>query len=212
MGYGRTIKPSDLERLRPLFEALETLPEGKGITYTDHPLQISKDRTIIYTYWDIHNQKGIFKLSCPRPEEIKIIRLETYTPAVDLAARLSEFTAPASKKKPAVAAAARHSLHQAAQEAQPQPKDFRDLLKKKYGAAEEEAQLPREQVPEDSGIEFYNKHADTTWPEIHKLVSTAQAAGELSDIEANQALTEWQHRNPEFKPSNGSQGSQQRSI
>ena len=242
MGYGRTIKESDLERLRPLFEALETLPEGKGITYTDHPLQISKDRTIIYTYWDIYNLKGIFKLMNPRPEEIKIIRLVTFAPAVDLADRLSEFTAPRTKAKRACPGFEENSSSRAAPTTSPgidfynqhageatNQDEFVEMLKasnlpntEQYTAiekwlrrektgeaqapkepAEEGAQLPREQVPEGSGIEFYNNHADTTWPEIFKLVSTAQAAGELSDIEANQALTEWQRCNPEFKPSSG---------
>ncbi len=194
MGYGRTIKESDLERLRPLFKALETLPEGKGITYTDHPLQISKDRTIIYTYWDIHNLKGIFKLMNPRPEEIKIIRPVTFTPAVDLADRLSEFTAPHTKAKRAFPGF-QGSNSSRAQETQPQPKDFKDLLKKKYGKepAEEGA---------GSGIEFYAQHgADKTFAEFHPLVMASQEAGELSELETSRAFDE--HQRVHGMPSEG---------
>lgn len=243
MGYASKIKPADLKRLQPLIQAVESLPEGEEIVYSGHPLEISRDRTIMYTYFAINEQQGLFRIQTS-PEELVISRPRTFTPAADLACQLARRVTPVSKRKPAVRAQAQQSVkvaytpgiaffdqhahkaenidefhkevessdlpeserviameewHRAHQAATQPQKHWTEMTKEEKG----EAQLPREQVPEGSGIEFYNQHADTTWPEIYKLVSTAEAAGELSDPEANQALTEWQDNNPEFKPSSG---------
>ena len=103
MGYASRIKPAELERLQPLIQAVEALPEGEGISYTDHPLAVSRTRTLMYNYFALNDQQGLFRIENPSPGELRITRLRTFTPAVDLVGMLARFTSPASKRRPAVA-------------------------------------------------------------------------------------------------------------
>ncbi len=188
---------NNLITLQAFLKRLAELPEGEEFVIPLLPEEITELRSFLYEHWSRTDQKGIFRIERKGEGVIKILKRRTFVAAADSLSQLaSVLGSPAKARRTFPGFQGSNSSR--AQEAQPQPKDFKDLLKKKYGK-EPAAELPNH--ASSPGIEFYNKHADTTWPEIHKLVSTAQAAGELSDPEANQALTEWQRLNPEFKPS-----------
>ncbi len=200
---------SNLIILQAFLKRLAELPEGEEFVIPLPPEEITGLRSFLYEHWGRTDQKGIFRIERKGEGVIKILKRRTFVAAADSLSQLaSVLGSPAKARRtfPGFQGSSRAAPTESPGAARPQPKNFKDLLKKKYGKE------PAEEQPEEgagSGIEFYNKHgADKTWPEIHKLVSTAQAAGELSDPEANQALTEWQRLNPEFKPS--SKGSDQK--
>ncbi len=102
MTYTSRIKPSHLKALQPIIREKENLMEGESLSITNTPVAIDKIRSLLYNYLAMTDQRGLFRITRESSTILVITRKETFTPTVDLIGQLAKFTAPASKRKPAV--------------------------------------------------------------------------------------------------------------
>lgn len=180
MGYASKIKPADLKRLQPLIQAVEALPEGEEIVYTGHPLEISRDRTLMYTYFALNHPQGLFRIQTS-PEELVISRPRTFTPAADLACQLARRVTPVSKRKPTVRAQA-----QAQQSVKvaftPGIGFFDSHAHKAENSAEFHKEVESSDLPESERViameEWHRAHQAVAQPQKHWTEMTEKEKGE----------------------------------
>ena len=177
---------SRIAALQPILREMEELSEGESLSYTNTAVAVDTIRGWLYDHLGRTDQKGVFRITREASTILAITRKETFTSTTDLIGQLARFTAPVSKRKPAVMAVAQKPAK--AKVPYTSGIAFADLhIYKAEDIAEFQKVVDESDLPKHEQViameEWHRAHQAATQPQKHWSEMTKEEKGEAQPPE-----------------------------